>query len=65
MQWRPIETAPKDTMQTILIFGDEGTEMVWWCERLTAWLDARGNDAYNDDPTHWMPLPAEPIQPTS
>ena len=60
--WRPIETAPKGTMNTILIFGDEGTELVWWSERAKRWLSLDGKDSYNEKPSHWMPLPAPPAQ---
>jgi hypothetical protein len=60
MEWQPIETVPKDTMKSVLIFGDEGVELVWWSEKWSNWLDHGGTIAFNENPTHWMPIPADP-----
>ena len=74
MTWQPIETAP--TNESVLIFQpnwdhyghgvyraihvDMGTGKRWMT---TAWACGRdlGADAI---PTHWMPLPAPPSEPS-
>ena len=67
MQWRPIETAPKDG--TVIVatgynFGDESNERHYV---ITSWEDgswiecSEWNDAsYLTYLTHWMPLPPAP-----
>lgn len=47
--WQPIETAPKDVW----------VSLGWWqgdCE----WVTVAGIAAYNNQATHWMPLPSPP-----
>jgi hypothetical protein len=74
MTWQPIETAPVNTSVLVFLsnwehYGpgiyrairvDMGTGRRW---HTTAW--AIGRDLSADlSPTHWMPLPAPPAQPT-
>ena len=70
--WRPIETAPKDFVTEIDIWGngERWTDCSWmrptygpkeyrWCRH--AYDDCNGpvfNEVVN--PTHWMPLPTQP-----
>lgn len=66
MDWRPIETAPKD-----------GTHILLWpglrrpaAAVVGAWLDTRGGPCWYDlavghhngywQPTHWQPMPLPP-----
>ncbi len=67
-QWRPIETAPKDGAE-ILVFaagscyvvGWGAPDFEWWC------VDDNKHGPYplrGSAPTHWMPLPAAPSEPT-
>ena len=59
MKWKPIETAPKDTL--ILGWvpsyyqGIGGHDLIIWYQNV--W---RSNHAFRVDPTHWMPLPKGP-----
>ena len=64
--WQPIETAPKD--KPIWAFNGEQGVMHWtegdtWA--LWVWTDELVSDAdpNPDQPTHYMPLPAAPVQP--
>lgn len=65
MNWQPIETAPFDT--PVLVWDPEdsktsypdvyiafkyGTDPTWW--------RMNGEDGYECDPTHWLPLPEPP-----
>lgn len=54
-QWRPIETAPKESWDIILCDAD-GWRIIgnWWRD---AWRDYVGEEFF---PTHWMPLPPAP-----
>ena len=67
-EWQPIETAPKDG-RVVLCIGhgsvvmiepmqyyasDEGMDNGCW-----GWLEG---DGPRKPPTHWMPLPAPPVQ---
>ncbi len=56
MNWRPIETAPKDNTDLLLGFsnGDDVT-VGSFCRE--AWMDQHG---WGLEPTHWMPLPEQP-----
>lgn len=68
MEWRPIETAPKDrTVVDLWAMGRRWPDMEWevtcpshpdgvWKRAGTDWYDAMGWL----DPTHWMPLPPPP-----
>lgn len=67
MEWQKIETAPKDGAW-ILGFTPNATFedqiKVWrWYEFREGWAWQDAADAYDcveDQPTHWMPLPAAP-----
>lgn len=66
MEWRPIETAPKDGTPVILYVDDICIEGYWGVvdydeinRPLCFWTYA-GNAELYENPTHWMPLPAGP-----
>jgi hypothetical protein len=70
MKWQPIETAPKDGTRILLFIEDQVIEGHWddswpmWC---TAYLSSHGCgccSSSNEEPTHWMPLPAKPEKET-
>ena len=66
MEWRPIESAPKDR-RAILGFADGDFTTVHWMD----WSDGSGcwtlcvAGSFCDDgewwPTHWMALPEAPV----
>lgn len=76
VSWQPIETAPKDGTRVDLLLPDWGgrvTDAYWehetdgwgdmpgpqWCVKdhaVDGWVEPVG-----DLPTHWMPLPAPPL----
>jgi hypothetical protein len=67
MEWKPIETAPKDGTR-ILVFDREYHGEIAACEfnKEWGWVE-RGLDyatevwGYGEmEPTHWMPLPQPP-----
>ena len=64
MEWKPIETAPKDGSEFLCLFEGEyfvawwhspDDEFVWMQPGLFTWDD----DVYVR-PQHWMPLPPSP-----
>lgn len=60
MIWQPIATAPKDGTA---ILGWWGTEcmIVDWCVVVERWGSTHdGEDMFEPEPTHWMPLPEGP-----
>jgi len=59
MEWQPIETASKGTLESILVYSTEGVEIAWWSGLHQQWLTPEGKDVW-DTPTHWMPLPNPP-----
>lgn len=70
MEWKPIETAPKDGT-VILLYGSEGFTLAKWSHlwNYSFWVAISGNEkcfTYDEcyveisDPTHWMPLPDSP-----
>ncbi len=64
--WQPIETAPTKDETEIWAFNGEQARMVWLQdEGLWLWADELLCDADPDpeQPTHWMPLPADPPLP--
>lgn len=68
-QWQPMETAPKDGTN-ILLLNDKGNmaTALWQGEGAMEGWWLRGNSGHRPDvffnghraPTHWMPLPARP-----
>ena len=59
MEWKPIETAPKDGTE-ILVWDKWDRTAAYWSEVDKIWRVA---GALEDDlatPTHWMPLPDPP-----
>lgn len=70
MEWRPIETAPKDG--TYLLLGNpHGSWVAYYCKayqsgfkRTNPWFCMMLNRDHIADksapPTHWMPLPKAP-----
>jgi len=58
-EWQPIETAPKDAANDVLIF--DGSVLIgrWFrYNGLAAWRDWDADVI--EDATHWMPLPPAP-----
>lgn len=72
--WRDIKTAPKDGTKVILYWWPErdGICVGWYEKRtakthLTPWrrdLFGLSDTVWGMEPTHWMPLPAAPSEPT-
>lgn len=65
-EWQPIETAPKDGTEIVAHDSKTGRSHVTWCV-LRHWHDP--DDHYYSEasdfiPTHWMPLPPPPCQPS-
>jgi len=66
--WQPIETAPKDGTEILAYYGQEGRGQIlilawdenWWGPGNGDWV-LNGEKDYAT-PTHWMPLPAPPIE---
>lgn len=56
MEWKPIETAPKDAL--ILGFEDGAMRLVLW---ENGWVQVGATIERGwFEPTHWMPLPSPP-----
>lgn len=63
MQWRPIETAPKDGTPLLLLWPDAAEKMavMWWDDYCGGWMGYYdGINPGRMPPTHWMPLPPPP-----
>ncbi|WP_081066081.1 DUF551 domain-containing protein [Burkholderia cepacia] len=62
--WQPIETVPKDGTEVVLLFDDE-VELLGKTRprvRAASWfVDWTIPYRRDNPPTHWMPLPAAPI----
>lgn len=63
MEWKPIETAPKDGSRVLTYrYGFRESMAVAWFNNsgcgVERWVPVNGS-AW-PDPTHWMPLPAPP-----
>ena len=66
-EWRPIETAPKDGTDIILMYYSAvpalknrivyTVNVCRWVEKISDWNWGCGSSA-----THWMPLPAPPAE---
>lgn len=62
--WQPIDTAPKDGTEILLLETHYGGDMEmhhakWGGDFHNAWIPSQGIGFF-DDATHWMPLPALP-----
>jgi hypothetical protein len=60
MEWQPIETAPLDMTEVIVLCGTKDIRLGWYfapSSQTFGWLDQRGKTI---TPTHWMPLPPAP-----
>lgn len=58
-QWQPIETAPRDRTPFIAWFGDYAESGYFVDDGIFVWQ--HDGDSPIKSPTHWMPLPALPI----
>lgn len=61
MEWRPIETAPKDGTPIIALWAQKDSkhaESVYWSDG--AWIWEQDGDSPAQDPTHWVPKPLVP-----
>jgi hypothetical protein len=62
-EWQPIETAPREGWKPILALVDDEPTVVYWMHH---WILNVGQ--YGEDrqcyPSHWMPLPTPPEQPS-
>lgn len=59
-EWQPIKTAPKD--DPILAYGAKRGHLAvvrWACGQ---WRVRYTNEPAPFEPTHWMPLPAPPVE---
>jgi hypothetical protein len=52
MGWQPIETAPKDAMQTVMLYTPEGCQLGFWLERAGLFVTCEGENLWAE-PTHW------------
>lgn len=58
MEWKPIETAPRDGTPVDLWNKAGFREVdVWWCLEDQCWSSVNDDSAYS----HWMPPPHPPI----
>lgn len=68
-QWQPIETAPKGRNIVLASIRDFMIATVYWSTSLQTWMNATvGIDIplrIDEQPTHWMPLPAPPTDELS
>jgi DNA (cytosine-5)-methyltransferase 1 len=62
MNWRPIETAPKDGTKVLLLLKDSDVPHAGYYKHRYGWRIAWDNHDLSeyDGPTHWMPLPPPP-----
>lgn len=61
--WQPITTAPKDGTIILGYFPSRIRKMVpmeWSGWGGGTWCNSTSGANINDDPTHWMPMPAPP-----
>lgn len=68
-QWQPIETAPKDGTDIIVLLTHMERPRAWtgrWHKGLKRWSIDHGMQRYQPAemayPTHWMPLPQPPTE---
>lgn len=60
VEWRPIETAPRDRTEIIGLCGRKDVRLIWYfapSSRTMGWCDQNGKFV---KPTHWLPLPPAP-----
>lgn len=60
VEWRDIETAPRDGTEIIAMIGRKRVRLAWYFKpssRTEGWLDETGRSI---KPTHWLPLPPAP-----
>lgn len=73
MEWKPIETAPKDGTHVLCYDPSHDEAKVYVvkyepalksfynsCNRPERWIEASGEGYFLWEPTHWMELPSEP-----
>lgn len=59
-EWLPIESAPKD--RVVILWNADFITLGRWWEARKCWIDYADDGAeFNDDPTHWQPLPPAPL----
>ena len=66
MTWQPIETAPRDGTHILVLMEDAVIEAWWhgsgeWNAVIVSSHGCGCCSRENDEPTHWMPLPAKPF----
>ena len=66
MEWQPIETAPRDGTE-VIVFTGGGVVTAWHSVNTGMWPHdcefTEDGEACNVGlPTHWMPLPAPPLE---
>jgi hypothetical protein len=60
--WQPIETAPKDGTEVLVLIRAKVIRLGWYfvrSSRTAGWCDENGKAI---TPTHWMSLPAPPVR---
>lgn len=66
-EWQPIETAPKDGEDFLALFlFDDGSfryDVSRWCDARELFTAGRPFEE-DTQPTHWMPLPEPPKDPS-
>lgn len=62
MDWKPIETAPKEEARILVAYDNGNVELIENSADYD-WHPYAGGNAFCDSPTHWMNVPAAP-QPT-
>lgn len=62
MEWKPIETAPKDGTQILVALNECGDKKKPYVFEVVSYVNGEWcGDAYPVyPPTHWMPLPKGP-----
>lgn len=62
--WQPIETAPKDGTEILMVQADGYLQVGEWAAwmQTPCWviIDSQAGGVIEAEPTHWMPLPTPP-----
>lgn len=58
--WQPIETAPKDTTEVIVMIRPKVIRLGWYFAPSSMTFGWRDENNRSIKPTHWMPLPPPP-----